>query len=105
MGVVIESLRATAAGYMLDLRLRVLEPRRAAALLARRLEPRLVTADGVVLSVPVAPKLGALRQTALAAKPDGRYFVLFANPGQRVRRGDRVSVELGELLAREVAVE
>ena len=104
-GVAIESLRTTAAGYMLDLRLRVLDPREAAPLLARRLQPRVVTGDGVELSVPVAPKLGALRQTAPSARPDGRYFALFANPGQRVRPGDRVSVELGGLLAREVPVE
>jgi hypothetical protein len=104
-GVVIDSLSTTAGGYMLDLRLRVLEPVAAAPLLARRLRPRVVTADGSALTVPVAPKLGALRQTAAAAKADGRYFALFANPGQRVRRGERVEVELGELRVEGVVVE
>jgi hypothetical protein len=104
-GVSIESLRTTAGGYLLDFRMRVLDPRRAAPLLARHVRPRVVTSDGTVLTVPVAPKLGALRQTATAARAGSTYFVLFANPGQRVRRGERVSVELGELQARGVGVE
>lgn len=104
-GVAIESLRTTAGGYLLDLRLRVLEPLEAAPLLARGLRPRVVSADGAVLTVPVAPKLGALRQTASVARADGSYFVLFANPGQRVRRGERVTVELGELRVEGVVVE
>jgi len=104
-GVSIESLRTTAGGYMLDFRMRVLEPLRAAPLLARQLQPRVITSDGAELAVPVAPKLGALRQTTSAAKAGSSYFVLFANPGQRVRRGERVSVELGALQARGVLVE
>jgi hypothetical protein len=104
-GVSIESLRTTAGGYLLDFRMRVLEPRRAAPLLARQVQPRLITSDGTVLAVPVAPKLGALRQTATTAKAGSTYFVLFANPAQRVRRGERVSVELGPLQARGVMVE
>jgi hypothetical protein len=104
-GMSIESLRTTAGGYLLDLRMRVLEPRRAAPLLARHVHPRVVTSDGVVLAVPVAPKLGALRQTATAVRTGSAYFILFANPGQRVRRGERVSVELGALQARGVVVE
>ncbi len=104
-GVSIEGLRITAGGYLLDFRMRVLEPLRAAPLLARQVQPRVVTSDGTVLAVPVAPKLGALRQTATAARAGSTYFVLFANPGQRVRRGERVSVELGALQARGVLVE
>jgi hypothetical protein len=104
-GVSIESLRITAGGYLLDFRMRVLEPLRAAPLLARQVQPRVITSDGTVLAVPVAPKLGALRQTATVAKAGSTYFVLFANPGQRVRRGERVSVELGALQARGVLVE
>lgn len=104
-GVSIESLRTTAGGYLLDFRMRVLDPLRAAPLLARPLQPRVLTSDGTVLAVPVAPKLGALRQTATAARAGATYFVLFANPEQRVRRGERVSVELGALQAQGVVVE
>jgi hypothetical protein len=90
---------------MLDLRLRALDARRAGPLLARQLSPRVTLEDGTALSVPVAPKLGALRQTTAAVRADSLYFVLFANPAKRVRSGDRVGVELGGMHMGEVVVQ
>jgi hypothetical protein len=104
-GVAVDGLRSSAGGYMLDLRLRVLDARKAAPLLGRKHQPRLIASDGSVLRVPVAPKLGALRQAPAALEPGATYFALFANPGQKIQRGDRVRVELSDSWALEVVVE
>jgi len=102
----IDQLRVhrTAGGHMLDLRYRVVDPRRAASLLAEDGDAYLVhRRSGRRLGVPSTPKAGPLRNTGqpLAGRT---YFVLFASAGTLVQRGDRVSVVLGDLTA-ELTVE
>jgi len=89
----------TAGGHLLDFRYRVVDPKLAAPLLTKAARGHVVDEKtGARLAVPDMPKAGPLRNTGVAHA--GRtYFALFNNPGGLVRRGDRVSVVLGELTA------
>lgn len=105
-GVVVEALRLSAAGTMLDFRFRVVDPPQAAALL-RRGTSRAYAVDratGARLQVPVPGRVGPLRATG-EPKAGRSYFVLFANPGRRVGAGDRVDVVIGDYQARDLVVE
>jgi hypothetical protein len=93
-------IHRTARGHLLDLRYRVVDARRAGSLLARAGTAYLVhERTGRRLPVPSTPKAGSLRNTG-QPRAGRSYFALFSNPGGLVRRGDRVSVVLGELGAR-----
>lgn len=96
-GVRLETLRVSAAGTMLDLRYRVTDPARAKRIIHRAMEPYVREPQGGVLTVPRMAKVGALRQAPAALEADRVYFILFANPGRRVKPGDRVEVVIGEL--------
>ncbi len=106
-GIRVEALRLSAAGTMLDLRYRVVDPSRAAALLDGRQRPYLLDGRGARLGVPVTPILGSLRQTARNGKvsPDHTYFVLFANPGRYLRPGDQVTLMVGDARLTNLVVE
>ncbi|MDD5556969.1 MAG: hypothetical protein PHN82_06945 [bacterium] len=105
-GVEVESARLTAAGRMVDVRLRVLDPEKAAPLLDRAVKPRLIEeTTGAVLPIPAYPKVGSLRQTTLEPIGGRTYFIIFSNAGGTVRRGGRVTVEIGDFRAEAVAVE
>jgi hypothetical protein len=102
-------IRVSAAGHLLDFRMRVLEPGKAAPLLARRSDCHLVAEKtGQVLKVARSPKIGPLRATVRT--PDmvkrGRiYGALFANPGRLVRPGDTVTVVIGDFRTEHVVVQ
>lgn len=94
----------TAEGHLLDLRYRVVDPRRAGSLLAKDITAYLVhERSGRRLPVPSTPKAGSLRNTG-QPRAGRSYFALFSNPGKLVQRGDQVSVVLGDLTA-ELTVE
>ena len=96
-GIRVESLRLTAADYMLDLRFRITDPERAAPFFSRKTELQLVDeASGARLAVPNTPKLGKLRQVARKDMTDRNYFVLFANPGRFLKPGSRVTLVAGD---------
>lgn len=105
-GVRIESLRLTAADYMLDLRFRITDPERAAPFLSRKTELQLVDeASGARLAVPNTPKLGKLRQVARKDMADRNYFILFANPGRFLKPGSRVTLVAGDTRIGGITVE
>lgn len=95
-GVEIMYVRQTAAGYMLELRYRVLDAEKAKPLFERRTKPVLTHAEsGATLIVPTPAKTGALRNSNPPIV--GRtYWMFFANPGRLVKPGEHVSVEIGE---------
>lgn len=98
-GVEILGVRPTAAGYMLELRYRVIDPEKAAALFDRRAKPELVDDEsGARFSVPSPPTTGEMRNSnpPLAGHT---YWMLFANPGGFVKPGRRVSVLIGDFRA------
>lgn len=99
LGIRMEGLRLSAAGYILDFRYRVLDPELAAPLLDRKIRPYLLDeATGAQLGVPDTAKLGQLRTTGrnkVTAEQD--YFILFANPGRIVQSGNRMTLVMGDL--------
>lgn len=96
-GVRILGIHTTAAGYMLDFRYRVVDAKKATPILNRKIKPELIVEnDGRKLRVPVTSKLGPLRQSAKHVQEDRNYFMFFANPGRHVKKGDKVSVVIGD---------
>lgn len=98
LGIRIDGITLSAAGYMLDFRYHVNDPEKAAPLLDRRIKPYLIDeASGARFMVPDTPKLGALRPTARnhAIHRSG-YYMLFANPGRFLKPGSTVALVLGE---------
>jgi hypothetical protein len=104
-GVKIMGLRPTAAGYMLDLRLQVLDPAKATHVLSRKSKAFIVDqGTGKALPVPVT-KSGPLRQTTLKPEVGRYYFALFSNPGGLVKEGSKVTVVIGDFRAENITVE
>jgi len=103
-GVDVIGVRETAAGYMLEFRYSVIDPKKAAPLFVRQTKPVLIDeATGAQLQVPTPPKTGALRNSN---PPLARhtYWMFFANPGRSLKRGQRVSVVIGDFRAEHVVI-
>ncbi|MDB5936130.1 MAG: hypothetical protein JWQ01_3474 [Massilia sp.] len=94
-GVDIRGLHLSAHGTILDLRYRVRDKDKAAALLDSKKKVYLVDqARNARLGVPESPVIGGMRQTSRnhVVYTDRDYFILFVNPGRAVRAGDRVQL-------------
>ena len=105
-GVQIASIRVSAAGRMVDFRYRVIDPEKAVVLGDRRVKPVLIDqTSGRKLGVPVAPKIGSLRQTSEKLIAGRIYFVLFSNSEQLIKPGSKVTVVMGDFRAEDLKVE
>lgn len=106
LGIEVEGIRLSAAGYMLDFRYRVLDPVKAAPLLDRKIQPYLLDeASGARLAVPDAPKVGRLRTTSRNKVIPGRnYYILFANPGRYLQAGSKVTLVAGDVRISDLSV-
>jgi len=105
-GIRVLSIRQSSAGYMLDFRYKVIDPKKAALFINRGNKPLLnVLKNGSILQVPVSSKIGPLRQSAQFAKAGKNYFMLFANPGRMVKPGDKVKVNIGDFKSKTLMVE
>jgi hypothetical protein len=96
-GIVVRALRLSAHGYIIDLRYRVTDANKAAALLdAHNRVELLDLAHGAQLGVAESPVIGAMRQTSRnhTVYTDRDYFVLFTNPGRAVHSGDTVRLAI-----------
>lgn len=104
-GVEILFVREASAGYMLEFRYKVLDAKKAAPLFVRATKPVLIDAGtGASLQVPTPPTTGALRNSNEPV--EGKtYWMFFANPGNRVKQGQRVSIEIGEFRVDDIIVE
>ncbi len=99
------SVQLTATDYMLDFRYRVINPEKAAAIINRKTKPFLIVEKtGVRLEVPSSYKVGPLRQSAQFSKANKNYFMLFANPGRRVKAGEKVTIVAGDFKLEHVTV-
>jgi hypothetical protein len=104
-GVQVESVRSTAAGYMLDFRYRVVDPEKAKALFRRQTKPYLIDQEtGARFIVPSPPTTGPLRSSN-TPKPNRTYFMFFANPGGLIKRGRQVTVVIGDFRAENLIVQ
>lgn len=100
------SMQLTATDYMLDFRYRVLDAKKAAAIINRKTKPYLIVEKtGVKLNIPSSYKVGPLRQSAQFAQENRNYFMLFANPGRKVRAGDKVTVMAGDFRLEHLVVQ
>jgi hypothetical protein len=95
----------TESGEVVRFSWRVLDPRLAATLNAKELEPSLVDPQaGVSLVIPQLENIGMLRQTATPLAGHS-YWMAFSNKGRMVRKGDRVNVVIGPFRADGLVVE
>lgn len=107
LGIKIEGMHLSAAGYIVDCRYRVLDPVKAAPLLDRKVNPYLLDeATGMQLGVPDAPKVGKLRPTSRGKIIAGRnYYILFANPGRHLKSGSKVTLVAGDNRIADIAID
>ena len=99
------AVKLAESGELVRFSWRVLDPDKARTLNDKRLEPALVDPQaGVSLVVPAMEKIGQLRQSA--PPEEGKsYWMAFSNKGRKVKRGDRVSVVIGEFRAEGLSVD
>lgn len=93
------SVKSVESGQMIRFSYRVLDQEKAQILNDKKAEPALVDQQaGVKLVVPSLEKVGQLRQssTPVAGKS---YWMAFSNKGRMVKRGDRVSIVIGQFRA------
>ena len=95
------SVKWTESGEIIRFAYRVLDGDRAQALNDKKSEPSLIDPQaGVKLVVPSLEQVGLLRQTPTGKPEPGKiYWMAFSNKGRRVRRGDHVSVVIGQFRA------
>ena len=95
----------SAEGYMLDFRYHVSDAEKAAPLFSRQIKPYMIDeSSGAKFFVPETAKVGALRQTR-KPYPDKNYFIIFGNPARYVRKGNKVTVVIGDLKIEHLTVE
>lgn len=83
----------------------LIDPDKCSSLFTRQIKPYPIDqASSTKLLVPNPPKVGALRQTR---KPEANrnYFIIFGNPGGYVKKGNKVTVVIGDFKAENLVVE
>lgn len=106
LGVHIRGIRLSAAGFMLDLRYRILDTDKAAFFLDRKIVPYLMDSAGARLGVASSPKIGQLRSTQRGAiRLDRDYSMLFGNPGRYLQQGSKITLVIGEQKIENITVE
>jgi hypothetical protein len=104
-GIEIVAVRLTAHDHMLDFRYKVLDAEKAAPLFKRQTKPHLLhLATGKTLEVPAPAKTGPLR-TSDPPKQGRTYWMFFGNGGKLIKKGDQVTVVIGDFRAEKLVVE
>jgi hypothetical protein len=104
-GIKVSAIRLTASGYLLDFRYRVIDSTKASDVLKRGQQSYAIhEASGKKLPVTNS-KLGPMRQTAVKPLANHTYFVMFSNPATLVKKGDQVTVVIGDFKAEHLTVE
>lgn len=104
-GIEVVFVRQTSAGYMLEFRYKVVDAEKAKPLFDRQAKPVLTHAEtGARMIVPTPAKTGALRNSN-SPLAGHTYWMFFANPGQFVKPGEQVNIEIGDFLAEGIVVQ
>ena len=104
-GVEVIGVRRTAHNFMLDFRFRVVDKELSKPLFDGSKFPVLTSEKtGAKVIVPTPPKVGQLRQTK-PVEAGKTCFMVFANPHQHIKRGDLVTIELGDFKVQHLVVE
>ncbi|MGB8323242.1 MAG: hypothetical protein WCE52_09805, partial [Candidatus Acidiferrum sp.] len=104
-GVEIIGVHLVSSKGMLRVNYRVLDAEKAKTLNDKKFNPFLVDeVSGVKLGVPEMDKVGKLRQSS---EPENGliYWMVFGNPSQLVKAGNRVDVVIGDFRANGIVVE
>ena len=103
-GIEVTSIRLSAHDTMIDYRYRVLDAEKANALFLRQIKPQLIHQEsGKVLAVPETAKLGPLRNSNIPQ--EGKiYWMFFGNAGKLVKKGDKVTVVIGDFKVENLVV-
>jgi len=95
-GISVTALRLTGGDHFVDFRYRVLDPDKAAVILNREEKAILVhEASGREYPVSVN-KLGPMRGTTVKPEANRQYVILFSNVNKMLKKGDKVSVLVGD---------
>ena len=98
-GVEVVGARLTAAGHMLDVRYKVLDPDKAAPLFSSSNKALLIhPASGAEIPVYSPAKIGPMRSTN-TPQAGRTYFIFFSNPMGMVKQGDPVTFKIGDFEA------
>jgi len=93
------AVKWTESGEVIRFTYRVLDADKAKTLNDKKAEPALIDPQaGVKLVVPSMEKVGQLRQSS-TPQAGKSYWMAFSNKGRLVKRGDRVSVVVGQFRA------
>lgn len=104
-GIEMVAMRSTAFGHMVDFRYKVLDAEKAAPLFKRKTKPYLIHQEsGKALAVPNTAKLGSLRNSNIPQQ--GRtYWMFFGNSQGLIKKGDKVTVAIGDFRAIDIEVQ
>lgn len=106
LGIEVIAVRTTAAGSMLDFRFKVLDKEKSMPFFLKELKPHLIDErTGAVLEVPVPAKGGPMRPTSRDPRVGVTYFMLFGNPGKFIKKGNTVTIVVGENRVEKLIVE
>lgn len=90
------TVKAVESGQMIRFSFAVLDPRKAAPLNDKKVNPSLIDQQArVSLTIPSMENVGPLRQSS-TPQAGKSYWMVFANKGKVVKPGDRVSVQIGK---------
>jgi hypothetical protein len=93
------NVKWTESGEVIRFAYRVIDAAKAKTLNDKKVEPSLVDPRaGVRLVIPQLEKVGKLRQSS-TPEAGKSYWMAFSNKGRLVKRGDRVSVVIGNFRA------
>jgi hypothetical protein len=105
-GIEIVKLKITAAGHILDLRYRVIDPVKSFPVFDTKIKPVLLDElSGRDLSIYTAPRIGGMRQKARRPEAGRVYFILFSNPGDLVKEGNKVTLKIEDVKVEHIPVE
>jgi hypothetical protein len=93
------SVRWAESGEIIRFTYQVLDADKATVLNSKRFDPSLIDPRaGVSLVVPTMDQVGQLRQSG-TPESGKSYWIAFSNKGRLVKKGDRVSVVIGQFRA------
>ncbi len=104
-GIQVLGVRQTAGGNMIDFRYKVLDPEKAGPLFDRNTQPYLIDETTEArLPVPNPPQVGPLR-TTMPPKVNKIYCIIFANPGQCLKKDCLATLIIGDLKVEHLVLE
>jgi hypothetical protein len=99
------TVKLAESGELVRFSYRIVDPEKGAPLNDKKNEPSLIDPQaGVSLVIPTVQNVGLLRQTS-TPEAGKSYWMTFSNKGRPVKRGDRVTIVIGQFRAVGLVVE